>query len=235
MDMKADWDERAKKNPLWYIACDDADDETVFRASGQRDAKIVLDGVEPLLASRDSALEIGCGIGRLLEPMAEHFQSVCGVDISGEMVKKGRERLAHLPQVQFAEIDGTGSLPSADASFDFCYSFITFHHIPDKEIVRCYIREAYRVLRPGGIFQFHLFGRGEGALQAVRERLTKHDTWRGCKYTMREVIEMTQQPGFEIAETKWMDPFPGEKRPFFGKTKPQAIWTLARKTRAPRA
>ncbi len=232
-DMKADWNERAKKNSLYYIACDDADNESVFRDSGQRDVKIVLEGVEPLLPSHEKVLEIGCGVGRLLEPMAEHFRVVSGVDISGEMVRQGRERLAQLPQIDFTEIDGTGSLPFASATFDFVYSFITFHHIPDKEIVRRYIQESQRVLKPGGIFRFHLFGRKEGVLQSMRELFTKKNTWRGCKYTISEVRSLTEAAGFEVLSTEWFDPFPGEKRPFFGKTKPHAIWTTARKLPEP--
>ncbi|MGH9704781.1 MAG: class I SAM-dependent methyltransferase [Candidatus Acidiferrales bacterium] len=232
-DMKADWNERAKKNSLYYIACDDADDESVFRASGQRDVQVVLQGVDPLLPAHDKVLEIGCGIGRLLEPMAEHFQAVSGVDISGEMVRQGRARLAHHPKIDFSEIDGTGSLPFGAATFDFVYSFITFHHIPDKEIVRRYIHESNRVLRPGGIFRFHLFGRKEGVLQSIREVFTKKNTWRGCKYTIPEVRSLSEQAGFEVLSTEWVDPFPGEKRPFFGKTKPHAIWTTARKLPEP--
>jgi len=227
--MKEDWDARARKDPLWYIACDDADNEAVFQASGRRDAAILLDGLDPLLPGHERVLEIGCGIGRLLEHMAPQFCELFGVDISGEMIRQGRERLAHLPKVMLVEIDGEGNLPFEDGMFDFCYSFITFHHIPEKRIVLRYIEETRRVLRPGGIFRFHLFARFEGAWQVIREQLTKKDTWRGCKFTVPEITSATQRAGFDVLEANLVDPFPGERRPFFGKNKPHAIWITARK------
>lgn len=227
--MKEDWNARARKNSLFYIACDDADSEAVFAESGRRDAVIVMDGLAELLPGRDRALEIGCGIGRLLEPLAGEFRELCGVDISGEMVRQGGKRLSHFPQIAFVEIDGDGSLPFADSTFDFCYSFITFHHIPDKSIVLHYVGESRRILRPGGIFRFHTFGLPSGLLQTVRERVTKKDTWRGCKFRLPELANETERQGLEIVSAKWVDLFPGERRPFFGKNKPYVIWVTARK------
>jgi len=227
--MKEDWDARARKNPLWYIACDDADNEAVFEASGRRDAAILLDGVSSLLPGHERVLEIGCGIGRLLGHMTPEFRELFGVDISGEMVRQGRERLVRLPKVELVEIGGEGNLPFEDSMFDFCYSFITFHHIPEKQIVIRYIEEARRVLRPGGIFRFHLFARLEGAWQAIREQFTKKNTWRGCKFTVPEITSVVQRAGLEVLEANLVDPFPGERRPFFGKNKPHAIWITARK------
>ncbi len=231
-DMKADWDARARRDPLWYIACDEGEDEAQFLESGRRAVAVLLGGLAPLLPARESALEIGCGIGRLLELMTGEFRELYGVDISGEMVRQGRERLARLPQIHLAEVDGTGSLPFPDGQFDFCFSFITFHHIPAKGVVCRYIAEAKRVLKPGGIFRFHLFGRPEGVLQAVRERFTKRDTWRGCKFTHREICAITRQAGLEIAESHYVRASPGQPRAFFGKAKPDAIWMTARRPAA---
>jgi SAM-dependent methyltransferase len=43
-----------------------------------------------------------------------------------------------------------------DASFDFVFSYIVFQHIPDVNVTLKYIREAGRVLRPGGSFYFQV-------------------------------------------------------------------------------
>jgi SAM-dependent methyltransferase len=138
-DMKSDWDVRAEENASKAIACDDSQNEAAFRESGERDANLILEGVSEILRQRESVLEIGCGTGRLLEPLTRHFDNVFGVDVSGEMVRQGRARLAHLPQVHFVEIDGLGKLPFENESFNFCFSYITFHHIPMKSVVRSYI------------------------------------------------------------------------------------------------
>ncbi len=42
------------------------------------------------------------------------------------------------------------------AFFDFCFSFIVFHHIPRLDIVANYIREIDRILKPGGLFMFQV-------------------------------------------------------------------------------
>ncbi|HEV3278836.1 MAG TPA: class I SAM-dependent methyltransferase [Terriglobia bacterium] len=226
-DMKSDWDARAREDARKAIACDEGRDDAVFRASGERDLHLVLDSVMGALDGRESALEIGCGTGRLLEPLAGHFGQVYGVDVSGEMVQRGRERLAHLGHVNFFEVDGEGCLPFKDETFDLCFSYITFHHIPAKPIVHRYIGEARRVLKERGIFRFQLFGRPEGILQTMRERLTNKSTWRGCKFTLPEITSMTQGAGFEIAATNYVN---AESRPrLFGKTQPDVIWVTARK------
>src|SRR5260370_36606966 len=100
VDMKRDWNVRAGEDAPKAIACDDAQNEAAFRASGERDLPLVLEGVTEILTGHESVLEIGCGTGRLLEPLARHFGRVFGVEVSGEMVRRGRERLAHLRDVQ---------------------------------------------------------------------------------------------------------------------------------------
>ena len=41
-------------------------------------------------AARRSALDFGCGIGRLSQALAEHFDQVYGVDISPKMIELAR-------------------------------------------------------------------------------------------------------------------------------------------------
>jgi len=224
--MKTDWDVRAEENAHKAIACDDAQNEAAFRESGERDVKLVLEGVSDILEGRQSVLEIGCGTGRLLEQLTPYFEQVFGVDVSGEMARRGRQRLAHLSQVHFVEIDGLGTLPFDDASFDFCFSYITFHHIPMKSVVRSYINESYRVLRAGGLARWHFFGRPEGVLASIRESVTHKDTWRGCKFTLAEIDGAVRGAGFEIVDAQYV---PAKSWRLFGKTPPDIIWMTARK------
>jgi SAM-dependent methyltransferase len=225
-DMKSDWDVRAGENARKAIACDEAQDEAVFSASGERDVKLVLEGVPEILAEHRSVLEIGCGTGRLLEPLTKHFDNVFGVDVSGEMVRRGRERLAHLPHVRLVEIDGLGKLPFADESFNFCFSYITFHHIPIKSVVRSFINESHRVLKGAGVARWHFFGRPAGILASIRESVTHKDTWRGCKFTLPEIMAAVRAAGFEIVNAQYI---PAQSWRLFGKTPPDVIWITARK------
>jgi SAM-dependent methyltransferase len=225
-DMKTDWDVRAGEDAHKAIACDDAQNESAFRASGERDLQLILQGVSEILEEHHSVLEIGCGTGRLLEPLTRHFDQVFGVDMSGEMVRRGRARLAHLPQVRFIEIDGLGGLPFDEASFDFCFSYITFHHIPIKSVVRSYISDTYRVLKTGAVARWHFFGRPAGILASIREGVTHKDTWRGCKFTLPEITAAVRSAGFEIVDANYV---PAKSWRMFGKTPPDIIWITARK------
>src|SRR5260370_28437901 len=231
VDMKRDWNVRAGEDAPKAIACDDAQNEAASRASGERDLPLVLEGVTEILTGHESVLEIGCGTGRLRDPVARHFGRVFGVDVSGEMVRRGRERLAHLRQVHFLEVDGQGKLPFPDESFDFCFSYITFHHVPIKSVVRCYINESHRVLKPAGVARWHFFGRPAGILASIREAVTHKDTWRGCKFTLSEITATVRAAGFEIVNAQYV---PAKSWRLFGKTPPDVIWITARKPPAAR-
>ena len=148
--MRADWNERAAEDAYYYVAFGrrDQDDEEFFST-----AAAVVEGFELNLKrvrGRDAALEIGCGPGRLIRPLAKHFREIHGVDVSDEMVKLAQERLSDTPNA-FAH-HGTGSDLSMfpDEKFDFVYSYAVFQHIPSREVVFKYLREARRVLKPGG-------------------------------------------------------------------------------------
>lgn len=103
-----------------------------------------------------AALEIGCGIGRLLKPMAALFTRVIGLDISEKMRDHAKEYLQGLygDSVQYELIGADSKFRNIpDCSVDFVYSFLVFQHIPSKEIVESYLKEAFRVMKPGGVIR----------------------------------------------------------------------------------
>ena len=155
--MRGDWDRRAEEDHKLHIATGHAGSEETFRASGAQDLDaIVLDGI--VLDPSAEILEIGCGVGRLLVPLAERVAVAHGVDISSVMIGKSKEYFRGSPNVKTALTDGTFShLP--DASLDFVFSFIVFQHIPERAPIRRYVEEAARVLKPGGVFRFQVDGR----------------------------------------------------------------------------
>lgn len=106
-------------------------------------------GVLPL-PENPQILEIGCGVGRILKWLwdAKGFQNLSGVDISPNMLSRGREYLEDRSIQLFCVEDG--NLPLADESQDFVYSFLVFQHIPTRARVKKYLSEIKRVLKPGG-------------------------------------------------------------------------------------
>jgi ubiquinone/menaquinone biosynthesis C-methylase UbiE len=99
-------------------------------------------------------LEIGHGIGSDLLTFAENGAEVCGIDITEEHHRLAKLNFqlhgipAELKLCDAAEID----YPSN--SFDVVYSHGVLLATPDT--VRC-IGEAYRVLKPGGLFVLSLY------------------------------------------------------------------------------
>ena len=160
LDMKADWNQRARDNAEYYIASAAPDQGDAFRASGQRDVDAFFAELWHLLTKQKTVVDIGCGIGRMDEFVAPHVGQLIGVDVSGEMVKKATARLAHLPNVRFVEGDGY-SLPLPDASADLVFTHIVLQHTP-RHVTRGYLADVLRVLRPGGDLVFQMPEVGQG-------------------------------------------------------------------------
>lgn len=97
-------------------------------------------------------LEIGCGPGRLLLPLADYFEQVIGIDFSNDMIQYARHRLRSLHNVKVIRNDGR-TIPLPDASVDFIISVIAFQHM-DLPTIKSYMQEAYRVLRNSGFLRF---------------------------------------------------------------------------------
>src|SRR6478736_2893014 len=91
--MRTDWNERAAEDAYYYVAFGrrEQDDEEFFATAA--DVVRSLTAELKRLRSRDAALEIGCGPGRLMRPMSRFFGEVHGVDVSDEMIRLARERL----------------------------------------------------------------------------------------------------------------------------------------------
>lgn len=97
-----------------------------------------------------SALDFGCGIGRLTQALAEGFERVVGVDIAPAMIEKAREANRFKEKCEYVVNSRDDLRMFGNGSFDFVISRIVLQHLPNA-LAESYLREFVRVLGAGGI------------------------------------------------------------------------------------
>lgn len=98
-------------------------------------------------------LDAGCTIGHNTVPWAMTFPEaeVTGIDVAPGLLRYGAARARSLgARVNFRQMNCT-RLDYPDASFDVVFSSMLLHELPLRDI-RAFFREAFRVLKPGGLF-----------------------------------------------------------------------------------
>lgn len=214
--MKRDWNARARENAKWFIntwKLDQPDDEFYETARPDIESLILAD-LARLTGERDPktlrVFEIGCGIGRMTRYLADIFGEVHAADVSGEMVAQARERLQCFKHVTVHETSGVDFRALPGDYFDVVFSAYVFQHVPSKEVVRANIREAYRLLKPGGVFKFQV----NSVVNREFEQVAK-DTWTGVTFTESDLREAARDCGAQLVSLAGLGT--------------QYTWTLLRK------
>ena len=88
-------------------------------------------------------LDLGCGEGRLTRDLAALDHDVAGVDASPTLLSAAREAA---PELELHLADAA-ALPLPDASFGLVVAFMSLQDVDDLDAA---VREAARVLAPGG-------------------------------------------------------------------------------------
>ena len=100
--------------------------------------------VEAAKIVRGKVLEIGCGWGRGLELLTKAADHYTGIDKNEELIQSLRQEY---PQSTFIQANIPPLSGLADNSFDYIVTFQVIEHIQNDEL---FIKEAFRVLKPGG-------------------------------------------------------------------------------------
>jgi ubiquinone/menaquinone biosynthesis C-methylase UbiE len=156
------WEKLASTDPLWAILTDPARknggwDIEEFFATGEGEVAMIMAAADrlDLPTGRSAALDFGCGVGRLTQALARHFDRVTGVDLAPSMIEQARTHNRHPDRCSYL-LNGKDNLALLrDDSFDLVVSIITLQHMRPRYIRR-YLREFVRVLRPGGLLVFQL-------------------------------------------------------------------------------
>ena len=96
------------------------------------------------------ALDVGCGVGRLMEPLADAGWLVDGVDISERMIEFARLNPKLTESTFFVSRGGDcGAAP--DAAYDLVYSQLCFRYVQSRTVRNELLRAMARALKPEGV------------------------------------------------------------------------------------
>jgi ubiquinone/menaquinone biosynthesis C-methylase UbiE len=195
--MRSEWNERASEDAHYYVAFGrrEQDDEEFF-ATGA-DVVRALETELKRVPSARRGLEIGCGPGRLMRPLARRFEEIHGVDVADEMIRRAQRNLAGTPNAFPRHAAGSDLSDFADDSFDFVYSYAVFQHIPSGEVVFGYLREVARVLKPGGVAHLQLNG--------LPKTSQAYTTWSGFRISADEVRVFARENSLQLLALDGVD------------------------------
>ncbi len=121
--------------------------------SSERYFKVVEDALLPwVLGDLDlgeHVLEIGPGYGAHIRVLIDKAPHYTAVEIDGSMAKRLKGKYGDRARIIHGDGTNTG-LPSGEFSSVVCFTML--HHVPTPQLQDRLFAEAFRVLRPGGVF-----------------------------------------------------------------------------------
>jgi SAM-dependent methyltransferase len=116
------------------------------RVRARRRAELIASGAG--LGPNVRALEIGCGTGMFTEVFAQSGAQLVAVDLSGDLLKKARDRGLPPDRVQFVEKPFEAC--DVEGPFDAVIGSSLLHHL-DLDSA---LPKIYSLLKPGGVMSF---------------------------------------------------------------------------------
>lgn len=160
-----EWEQYGEREPYFAVLTDerflrDRIDLDEFYATGEADvARLFADIGQPF--DPKSALDFGCGVGRLTRALTQRVPVVVGCDAAESMLQLAR---AAVPSATFAT-----ELP--DQRFDLVCSLIVFQHIPVPAGMAI-VERLLGMVDAGGVAALHFtFRRPGGALRRLARRV----------------------------------------------------------------
>lgn len=94
-------------------------------------------------------LEIGCGWGRGTELLTQAADHYTGIDKNGALIEALQQQYpqSRFMQANIPPLAGSNGVPLPDNEFDYVVTFQVIEHIENDDL---FVKEACRVLKPGG-------------------------------------------------------------------------------------
>ena len=165
IDTDFHWEIHARRDPYWAVITHDrfrqenlTDDEMEEFFESGRDYirsvhEIIEHHVDPTLKI-SSALDFGCGVGRLLLPLAKLGYAVTGVDISDTMLDLAHRHLSSAGFTDHLLLKSDDSLSAIEEVYDLVHTFIVMQHIPADRGIGL-VSRLLDVVSPNGVCVIH--------------------------------------------------------------------------------
>jgi O-antigen chain-terminating methyltransferase len=158
----------------------------------------------PLFAGKRDVVDLGCGRGEALTLLGEQGLAAAGVDESPEMVRRCREQ-----GLDATVGDALGFLRARPAaSLDGVVSFHVVEHLPAATLEPL-VREAWRVLRPGGCLVLE-------TPNPLSITVAASNFWRDPSHLRPlhpDALRLCcEQAGFDAVEIRFLHPFASADR-----------------------
>lgn len=160
---KEEWEDLAELDTYWMILTwpnknFNRWNKKEFFNTGKEEIKNIIKTLESLKYPKkyNSALDFGCGIGRITKYLPRHFKKTYGLDISENMIEKAKILNKNIKNCRFILNTKPNLEIFQNNTFDLIYSNLTLQHIPDKNLIKSYIIEFIRTLKNNGLIIFQL-------------------------------------------------------------------------------
>ncbi len=156
-----------------------ADARALFARTGEQDMATTFDEIRRWVApgfAPCSAVDFGCGVGRLTIPIARVAQHVTGIDISETMLGEARRNCAAngVSNATFVSSEAYfARAPKDRDAVDFVHAYIVFQHMPPR--TGLWVADALvQSLTSGGVGALHFtYARRASRLRRVVNRLRR--------------------------------------------------------------
>ncbi|MDX5407658.1 MAG: class I SAM-dependent methyltransferase [Chromatiaceae bacterium] len=176
-----------------------------FRPENKRKVRNIVERLCNNLHARHRMIDFGCGTGFMIALSHDLFAEVAGVDITQEMMAQVDLTPGNITLYEaLAE-----STPFPDNHFDFATAYSFMDHLFDYKV---FLQEAYRVLKPGGVFYTDLnpnrdfiVAMENAATLAQRNTFSSH-IQREIKGALHNGEYYQQQFGMDAAQLEQAEP-----------------------------
>ena len=156
-DLAQNWNTLGRQQTITSIISTlDFGDEEAFFQSGLIEVEWLLALLSDInIQPSGPALDFGCGIGRLTQALACHFDDVVGVDIAPSMLEIANARNAFPEKCRYLLNQKDNLAIFGNEEFNLIMTSIVLQHV-GPELAKKYLAEMIRILKPGGILFFQL-------------------------------------------------------------------------------